>query len=144
MTKDEAPVVVEQTFDLPAEKVWKAITELDQMHGWYFKEIPEFRAEVGFETVFDVSCGERVFPHAWKILEVVPNEKIVYTWRFAGYEGDGFVSFDLAEAEGKTTLTVTCTTTEDFQADIPEFNREACVGGWNYFIKENLAKFLAG
>ena len=35
------PVIVEQSFDQPIEKVWAAITELDQMIQWFFENIHE-------------------------------------------------------------------------------------------------------
>jgi hypothetical protein len=41
-----------------------------------------------------------------------------------------------------TQFTVTTKVIEDFPNDIPEFARESCIGGWNYFIKERLDKFL--
>lgn len=30
------PVVIERTFDIPIQKVWKAITDKEQMKHWYF------------------------------------------------------------------------------------------------------------
>ena len=41
-------VVVERTFDASTTRVWKALTDVDQMRQWYF-DLKEFRAEVGFE-----------------------------------------------------------------------------------------------
>jgi hypothetical protein len=31
---------------------------------------------------------------------------------------------------------------EDFPDDIPEFRRESCIGGWNYFINHRLKEYL--
>jgi uncharacterized protein YndB with AHSA1/START domain len=61
----DEPVVVEQTFNSSTETVWKAITDIDQMHQWYFKNIPEFKPEVGFETQFNVQSQDRNFLHMW-------------------------------------------------------------------------------
>jgi len=39
-------------------------------------------------------------------------------------------------------LTLTTQITEDFDDSIPEFKRESCIGGWNYFLKERLFNYL--
>lgn len=142
MRTDEEPVVVEQTYAASVEDVWSAITQRDQMVQWYFDNIPSFEAAVGFETRFDVECEGRVFPHLWKVTDVVPQQRIQYDWRYDGYSGDGFVVFELAGQGEETKLTLTCRTREDFPDDIPEFRRESCEAGWKYFIQENLKRYL--
>jgi uncharacterized protein YndB with AHSA1/START domain len=144
MKKEDKPVVVEETFNKSVEEVWSAITELDQMVKWYFDNIPEFKPEVGFETKFIVKSEERTFPHLWKIVEVIPNKKIKYNWKYENYPGDSYVTFELFDEEGSTKLVVTNEVVEDFPNDIPEFKRESCKAGWNYFIKERLKNFLDG
>lgn len=143
MTSTEPPVVVEQTFDAPAETVWKAITELDQMKKWYFEPIPAFKAKVGFETKFNIECNGRNFKHLWKVTEVEPQESISYNWSYEGYEGDSNVKFELATDGKGCRLKLTHTTTKDWPSDIPEFTREACTGGWNYFIKGTLPEYIS-
>ena len=44
-------VVVERTLNAPVAKVWKALTDVDQMRQWYF-DLKKFRPEVGFEFEF--------------------------------------------------------------------------------------------
>ena len=78
MTEATEPIVVEQTFDVSREALWKAITERDQMVNWFFSGIPDFRPEAGFETQFVVDTGEQEFNHLWRITEAVPGEKVVY------------------------------------------------------------------
>jgi len=53
------------------------------------------------------------------------------------------VIFELTGIGNKTKLTVTNIVTQDFDDSIPEFKRESCIGGWNYFIKERLVQFLS-
>ncbi|MDW7692240.1 SRPBCC domain-containing protein [Flammeovirgaceae bacterium SG7u.111] len=142
MSKSQDPVIVEQAFSSSKEELWKAITEMEQMKKWFFENIPAFKAEVGFQTSFNVLAGERNFPHRWTILEVIPQEKIVYDWKYDGYEGEGLVTFELEETEGKTLLKLTAEGMETFPQEIPEFSRESCQGGWNYFIKEQLKEYL--
>lgn len=142
MIKDTSLVVVEQVFSNSITQVWQAITQLDQMKQWFFENIPEFKAEVGFKTQFNVNTGERNFLHLWRILEVVPEKRIVYDWRYKEYSGQGIVTFELSETRGQTKLKVTNEGLESFPNYIPEFTRESCQAGWNYFIKEQLKAFL--
>lgn len=142
MKINEEQVIVEETFNASIDCVWDSITVIDQMRQWYFENIPSFEAEVGFETQFNVENDGRNFPHMWKVTEVVPNKKIAYSWKFDGYSGDSFVEFELFEQSDQTKLKLSVTVLEDFSEDIPEFSRESCIGGWEYFIKGRLKDFL--
>ena len=79
------PIVVEQSFPVEPLAVWQAVTNPDLMRQWFFESIDDFRPQVGFETVFDVDSGGRIFRHQWKVIDVVPEESITYTWRFEGF-----------------------------------------------------------
>ena len=142
MKVNEPAVKVEQRFELPIETVWKAITNVHEMRLWFFDNIPAFEAEVGFKTKFTVTSEERTFPHLWEVTEVVPLHKIVYNWKYEGYQGDSFVIFQLNQIENQTLLTLMTKVVEDFQDEIPEFKRENCLAGWNYFIKTSLVNYL--
>jgi uncharacterized protein YndB with AHSA1/START domain len=48
------PIIIERVYHAPVEKVWHAITDLEQMRQWYFPALVEFEPEIGFETRFDV------------------------------------------------------------------------------------------
>ena len=124
--------------------VWNAITKQNEMIQWFFKDIPAFNAELGFETSFIVKPNERSFTHRWKVTEVISKHKIVYTWSYDEYDGDGYVVFELVEKEGETQLNFSFAVTEDFPDGIPEFNRESCIGGWNFFLGEQLKAYLNG
>ena len=142
MKNNDEPVIVEQIFNASIGKVWNAITELDQMKKWFFENIASFRPEVGFETRFDVQNEDRKFPHIWKLTEVIPMERITYNWKYGGYPGESFVTFELFEKDHHTKLKLTHKVVESFPQDIPEFERESCIEGWNYFIRKNLKKYL--
>ena len=135
-------IVCEQSFNVSAKRLWQAITNVNEMRQWYFENIPDFRAEKGFETQFMVDAGERQFMHLWKIIEVEKERLIKYDWRYQGYEGTGFVSFELIENAEATILKLTNEGLENFKPKVPEFNRESCIGGWNYFIKDRLKAYL--
>ncbi len=142
MKKDDQPIVVEQAFKSSIDNVWKAVTEAPKMRQWFFDNIPSFKPEVGFKTQFNVTSGDRNFLHKWEITEVVPQKLITYNWKYEGYPGNSFVTFELSENNNSTNLTLTHDIVEDFPDDIPEFSRESCIGGWEYFIKQSLNKYL--
>lgn len=142
MKSDEAPIIVEQTYQASAKAVWEAITQVDQMRHWYFQDIPEFEARVGFETGFDVHTEERCFPHRWRVTSVIPDKQIQYDWHYEGFPGACTVRFELDEENDSTTLKVTCKAQEDFPDDIPEFKRESGEAGWQFLLQESLKEYL--
>ena len=130
----EQPVIVEKDFNVSTERIWSAITDKDEMIQWFFEDIPDFKAEVGFETQFVVTPSERSFTHLWKITEVILNEKIVYDWSYEEYDGRGLVHFILSETNGGTNVKILNEWVEPFPTSVPEFSEENCRGGWEYFI----------
>ena len=142
MKKTDAPVIVEQLFDASAEKVWQAITHVQLMRQWFFDNIPDFKAQAGFKTRFNVRSADRDFIHLWEVMEVVPQKMISLKWRYEHHPGDSNVIFELSEEKNATNLKLTHCVLENFPEEIPEFRRQSCIAGWNYFINESLKKFL--
>lgn len=142
MIKLDDPIIIEQTFNSSLENVWDAISVLEKMKKWFFNNIASFEPKVGFETRFVVQVEDRIFPHLWKLTEVIPKKKITYDWRYEGYPGISIVVFELFEEADKTTLRLTSTLVESFPDNIPEFKRESGVEGWTYFIKKSLKEYL--
>ena len=142
MKTTEAPVVVEHLLDNTIQEVWSAISEHSQMIQWYFDNIPNFKAEVGFKTQFNVKAPSRDFLHIWEVTEVIPEERLIYRWNFEALQGESYSIFELSEVNEQTKLTVRTEVVEDFDDSIPEFQRESCDAGWNYFIKETASNFL--
>ena len=142
MTARNIPVVVEQFFGNPKNEVWASITEPEQMKEWFFENIPAFEPVAGFKTAFPVTSGNRTFTHLWKILEVIPWKLISYDWRYREYEGEGLVTFELFEKNDGTLLRLTNVGLETFPVDVPEFARESCLAGWEYFIQKRLRDYL--
>ncbi len=144
MKKTDPPIIVSQYFAKPASEVWKAITELTQMKQWFFHQIPNFKAEVGFKVQFNVATPNRNFLHLWEIIEVIPEEKIVYNWKYKNFKGDSLVTFTLTPiSNSETKLVLSTTILEDFDSTIEEFKYESGLAGWTYFIKQQLVSFLS-
>ena len=142
MKRSDDPIIVEEYFDANPESVWSAITDVEQMRVWFFENIPDFKPVVGFSVEFDVDAGERRFLHQWEITKVVPGKLIEYNWKYGGYAGDAIVIFEVIPVNGSTMLRLTNIVVEDFQEGVSEFERESCIGGWTYFIKQSLKEYL--
>ena len=137
---NEGPVIVERAFNAPVEKVWKAITGREEMKKWYF-DLAEFKPETGFEFQFEGGTETKKYLHLCKITEVIPGKKLTYSWRYDGYEGNSFVTFELFPEGEKTRLKLTHAGLETFPAN-PDFAKENFVQGWTDIIGRSLKEYL--
>jgi uncharacterized protein YndB with AHSA1/START domain len=135
------PFVIERTYKAPVEKVWKAITDKDQMKEWYFN-VPEFKPEVGTEFRFYGGTPEKQWLHLCKVTEVIPMRRLTYSWRYDGYGGNSFVTFELFEEGEATRLRLTHAGLETFPGDVPELRPENFAEGWTSIIGTSLRDFL--
>ncbi len=136
------PFVIERTFNAPATKVWKAITDKNEMKHWYF-DLAEFKAEVGFEFQFSGGpAPERQYLHLCKINDIVPEKKLTYSWRYDGYEGNSFVTFELFDEGSKTRVKLTHAGLDTFPKDKPDFAKQNFVEGWTDIIGRSLKEFV--
>jgi uncharacterized protein YndB with AHSA1/START domain len=106
-------IVVDEVFPHAPETIWKALTTGDLIARWLMP--PEgFRAVVGNRFIYRTTPAG-----AWdgaircEVLEVVPNERLVYSWR-GGHEAnigygsklDTVVTWTLARVENGTRIRV--------------------------------------
>ncbi len=132
-------LILEQEFNAPIALVWRAITEKELMKKWYF-DIPDFKPEVGYNFHFEGGEEDKRYVHLCEVLEVIPLKKLKYSWKYEGYPGLSFVTFELSSVGEKTRVKLTHEGLETFTN--PDFARENFVGGWNYLIHESLKAFL--
>ena len=133
-------IVIERTFNAPVARVWKALTDVDQMRSWYF-DLKEFKPEVGFEFAFVVEHEGNRYDHRCRVTEVVPQKKIAYTWRYEGHEGDSLVTFELFADGDKTRLKLTHEGIETFPKT-PAYYRKNFEAGWTEIIGSSLKRFV--
>jgi len=134
------PFVIERVYNAPVEKVWKAITDPSDMKQWYF-DIPGFKAEIGFEFQFEGGADNRTYTHLSKITEVIPKKRLTYSWRYKGYEGNSFVSFELFPEGNKTRVKFTHVGLETFPANELDFAKKNFEAGWNEIIGTSLKDY---
>jgi uncharacterized protein YndB with AHSA1/START domain len=136
------PIVKEIVIDGEPERVWNAITNKDEMKKWYF-DLIEFKPEVGFEFQFEGKGREGAsYLHLCKITEVIPGKKLSYSWRYDGYSGNSYVTFEVFKEENKTRLRLTHEGIESFGTDNPDFAKENFDDGWNQIIGKSLIEYL--
>ena len=133
-------VLIERTFNAPVERVWKALTNVEEMRHWYF-DLKEFRPAVGFEFEFIVEHKGMKYHHLCRITEVIPPKKLAYTWRYKGHEGDSLITFELAAVGGRTRLKLTHEGLETFPKT-PAFTRKRFMEGWTEIIGSSLKQFV--
>lgn len=132
-------VVIERTFNAPVARIWKALTDVEEMRVWYF-DLKEFRPEPGFEFEFSVEHEGLNYHHLCKVTEVIPQKKIAYTWRYKGEPGDSLVTFELSADGNKTKLRLTHEGLETFPKT-PAYARKNFEAGWTGLATE-LQHFL--
>ncbi|MFI5237681.1 MAG: SRPBCC domain-containing protein [Ignavibacteriales bacterium] len=147
--KNSSPVIKEVLLNASVSKVWKAITDKDEMKQWYF-DLAEFKPEVGFEFQFNGKSEEGVnYLHLCKITEVIPEKKLTYSWRYDGYAGISYVTFELfSEGDlptgqaGKTKLKLTHKGLDSFPVENSDFAKENFVAGWDQIIGTSIKEFV--
>lgn len=135
------PFVIERTYNAPVERVWKAITSKEQMKQWYF-DIAEFKAEVGFEFQFRGGTEERMYVHLCKITEVIPYKKLSHSWRYEGYTGNSFVTWELFDEGDKTRVRLTHAGLETFPVENPDLAKRNFETGWLDIVGRLLPEFV--
>ena len=133
-------VIVERTFNAPVARVWKALTDVDQMREWYF-DLKEFKPQIGVEFEFVVEHEGNTYHHLCKVTEVIPQRKIAYTWRYKGLPGDSLVTFELFGDGERTRLKLTHSGIETFPKT-PAYARKNFEAGWTEIVGSELKRFL--
>ena len=135
------PLVIERTLNAPAQRVWKAITDPTDMKQWYF-DLPGFKAEVGYECTMTKDKDGKIYKHLFKVTEVVPGKKLTYNWKYEGYPGNSFVTFELIPEGNKTKLRLSHAGLETFPANEPDLQVKNFEEGWTDIIGRSLPGFL--
>lgn len=136
------PVIVERTFNAPISKVWQAITEVEEMHNWYF-QLEAFKAKPGFKFDFMAgAAGGHQYLHLCEVTTVEEERKLAYSWRYDNYPGNSLVCWELFDKGEQTLLRLTHTNLETIAPAGPDFSRANFLEGWTYFVHTALKNYL--
>jgi uncharacterized protein YndB with AHSA1/START domain len=139
---EQNSVTVEQTVHAPVAKVWQALINQEEMQHWYF-DFPEFKPVVGFEFQFYGSGqGGEKFLHLCKIIEIIPKEKLEYSWRYDGIEGISFVTIELSTSGINTSIRLNHVGLATFPKNNPNFSEESFQQGWLQIIGNSLKNYI--
>jgi uncharacterized protein YndB with AHSA1/START domain len=123
-----AEVVFERRFEVPPERVWRALTDPEELVGWLAPATIDLR--VGGLLVFRFEDGDE----RGTITELREPELISYTWNEG--ETDSLVRFEL-EPDGDGTRLMLRHTFEG-EVDLSSYG-----GGWHHHLEQLIAQ-MAG
>uniref|UniRef100_UPI0023F503DE SRPBCC family protein n=1 Tax=Chryseobacterium joostei TaxID=112234 RepID=UPI0023F503DE len=136
------PIIVQYTINAPAEKVWKALTDQNEMKSWYF-DIQDFELKVGNKFNFYEPGGENKYHHQCEILEIITNKKLKHTWAYPDFSDlKTTVTWELQPEDDGTLVKLTHEDIENFKDLGDGFSRENFTGGWNSILGQSLKKYL--
>lgn len=136
------PIIIEQTVNAPAEKVWKALTDRNEMNIWYF-DIPDFVLKEGAVFNFYEPGEERKYHHQAEILEIVPERKLKHTWFYPEFsEQKTTLIWELQPEDEQTLVRLTHEDINHFNDLGENFSEKAFTDGWSQIIEQNLKRFL--
>jgi len=105
-------IVVDEVFPHAPETIWKTLTSGELMARWLGMPSTGFKPSKGTKFTYKTTPGG-----AWdgiiqcEVLEAIPNERLVYTWKSGHAENVGYgapldtiVTFTLSRAETGTRL----------------------------------------
>ncbi|MGB3182956.1 MAG: SRPBCC family protein [Cyclobacteriaceae bacterium] len=140
------PVHLEKEVNASPEKVWQALTDNEQLKQWCFDFEGAFSAQEGHEFTWTAGPPEgKQWLHGGKILEVVPEKKLVHSWEYPGYKGRAVLTWLLEElAEGRTLVKAHFDITKPFAPDEDALRRKNFVEGWEHILHTSLPEYLTG
>lgn len=122
-TKTETrSVILEREFPYAPEKIWRALTQPELIAEWLMKN--DFQPRIGHHFALHGDWGSV----SCKILEIEPNQSLVYSWDANGLES--IVTWTLAPTAGGTSLRME---QSGFQTDQEPFYQGA-KAGWPHFL----------
>jgi uncharacterized protein YndB with AHSA1/START domain len=136
------PITVQYKINAPAEKIWKALTDKNEMKSWYF-DIQDFALEIEKEFNFFEPGGENKYHHQGEILEIIPNQKLKHTWSYPDFSAlKTIVTWELLPEDGKTLVKLTHENIENFKDLGDGFSRDNFTQGWNTILGQSLKEYL--
>ncbi len=136
------PIIIEQKVNAPAERVWKALTDRNEMNIWYF-DIPDFVLKEGAVFNFYEPGEERKYHHQAEILEIIPEKKLKHTWFYPEFsEQKTTVTWEIFQDGENTFVRLTHENVNAFNDLGENFSEKAFTEGWTQIIEHSLKRYL--
>lgn len=106
---NESTLTVKRTINADKETIFKALTDEKIMEKWFFagpegwSATVKSKAKVGEEYKIDMHGENDTYTHTGTFKEVIPNDKIVFTWNSKSVQ-DTLVTITLTEQNGGTEV----------------------------------------
>ena len=107
----EHTVIVSKTINASKEELFEAFTSPEIMSKWFFPEddmsadvTNEFREGGSYELKMHAGNGD-IYTHVGEYLEIVPNEKLVFTWN-SNFVQNTVVTVTFSETGSGTKITI--------------------------------------
>ena len=139
---NKEPIVKEVSINAPVSRVWKAITDMNELRKWFF-DITDFEPLPDAQFIFNAGGENKKLDHVCTLKEVEENKRLSYTLCFNELPGEeSLVSFELFdEGNDVTRLRLTHSGLEGFTAD-RVFTKDDFNGGWELLIKESIKEYI--
>lgn len=136
------PIIIEQKVNASAEKVWKALTDINEMKIWYF-DIPDFIPEEGTVFNFYEPGDEKKYHHQAEILEIIPEKKLKHTWFYPEFSDQKTIVTWELEPQGESTwIRLTHENIDGFNDLGENFSEKAFKEGWTQLTEQSLKRYL--
>jgi uncharacterized protein YndB with AHSA1/START domain len=136
------PIIIEQKVNASAEKVWKALTDINEMKIWYF-DIPDFIPEEGAVFNFYEPGDEKKYHHQAEILEIIPEKKLKHTWFYPEFSDQKTIVTWELEPQGESTwIRLTHENIDGFNDLGENFSEKAFKEGWTQLTEQSLKRYL--
>ncbi|PQA90832.1 ATPase [Chryseobacterium shigense] len=136
------PITVQYKINASVEKIWKALTDRNEMKSWYFT-ILDFEPEQGKEFDFYESCEGGKYLHRGRILEIIPNSKLKHSWSYPELsDAVTTVTWELKPDNGGTLVKLTHENIEGFDGLGETFSRASFTEGWNSIIGQRMKNYV--
>lgn len=133
-------LVIQRVLNADSETVFKALTAENQLRNWFYPRPEGWSAEVSFNaqageaySLTMIDPDGKKYVHEGEIKEIVPNEKLVFTWNSHAVDNT-LVTITLQKVSKGTEITLT----HDF---LPADEKDGHEEGWTELI-ERLRDFI--
>jgi uncharacterized protein YndB with AHSA1/START domain len=123
----------EQFFPYPIDRVWRAISQADEISTWFIKA--DFKAEIGYKFTFTASEEQNCTQITGEVKEAIPYT-LVYTWVLQGTSIETLVKWQLEQTENGTKLQLEHSGISAYPGDSAVAMFKNYSGGWEACVNE--------